>query len=930
MGQKASKDLPTQAGPLTSSPHRGKSGSAAYNLDSGLPAPQARPKASLRRIYVQRSHDGALNFTFSSFQRPYNQQLGTIHYISSVVANSTAAESGLKIGQRLLRINGNTTSSCRHKEVVEMIQSRPAQQPIVLHVSEPDQETQELLQRQSRSSVRSHTSQHTPPPARRSARRPPPQASAPVRVPAARSVVAVVSPPNRKDMVLVVQRTASDGWSLLETQATAAEDFGQAIHRLLASTFAQPPAIAGLLRFEHSSPTKGAATRIVFHVECSAAVGEANVPMSRTSTYHRAAWMLATDIAKLHRKAGPAPWGSGAVGLANVEVLDWARYLASGCVVAPLHFLAMIGDKVWNEKTGGQSASAKREVQRRRSFTGTPSGSASAAVTTNGRASPPKQRSAPAAKPAVVLMQEPEPEAIQEPPTPSASGGRFSPPAVAEVEAPSHLQLSKPESRRVSFVEERNTEHETYAASDYRRRLDATNEGFNDLRELVSHNQGQLEEEQKMEVEHTVSDKRLRAFYVMKNSHPTFGFTMKAVPKVDMEGCVLSEAVIIDTVDPSLALAADGNVHQGDRIVKINGQWVVTLQHATYLMEIINTHPALDITICRNEPLPPAVDLESFSDEQLQEAAFAHYGLRILVDPVEGWSREQTIEALTLRFASPANGHANGHANGGHANGNGVHVNGTASTKPSSSGQAAPTALRQLNSQRSKDNLKVSWDSKPPSEHDMLTKAEYVRPLDPGSDHSDLRSLFFHNQQVLEQEQQREAEDYCEMRRMRNHYITKQRGGSFGFKIKPIEKDLSLGYLFLEGVAIVEIDPEGPLKGSALQEGDRLVKVNGQWVLNHQHAEYLLFDLLRRARALDLTITRDEPLPGGVDLNTITDQELQELALEHAGVRADLEQGTHTRDKLTALVRRRFGASSTAALSNLQGQGSEEDDDEEC
>jgi hypothetical protein len=190
--------------------------------------------------------------------------------------------------------------------------------------------------------------------------------------------------------------------------------------------------------------------------------------------------------------------------------------------------------------------------------------------------------------------------------------------------------------------------------------------------------------------------------------------------------------------------------------------------------------------------------------------------------------------------------------------------------------------------------------------------------------------LDLHVLQVLEQEQQREAEDYCETRRMRNHYITKQRGGGFGFKVQPIVKDLSQGYLFLEGVAIVEIDAAGPLKDSGVREGDRLVKVNGQWVLNHQHAEYLLFDLLRRARALDLTITRDEPLPGGVDLNTITDQELQELALDHAGIRANLEQGSHTRDKLTALVRRRFGASSMAAVSNLQGQEQEDEDDEEC
>ena len=473
----------------------------------------------------------------------------------------------------------------------------------------------------------------------------------------------------------------------------------------------------------------------------AAAVGQSNVPMSASSTYQRAAWMLATDIAKLHRKAGPAPWGAGAVGLTNVEVLDWARYLDSGCLVAPLHFLAMVGDKVWNEKTGGQSAAVKREVQRRRSFNGSNNPASTAKATTNGHAAPPQR---PPAREVVVLHRDPSPE----PPTPSANGNAsFAPPAVLELEVPSTLALGKPESRRVSFVEERNTEHTTYGASEYRRRLDATTEGFNDLRELVSHNQGQLEEEQKAEVELSVSALRLRAFYVLKATHPAFGFTMRGVPKVEMDDCMLSEAVIIDTVDPALALAADGNVHQGDRIVKINGQWVVSLQHATYLMEIINTHPALDITICRSEPLPPLMDLDSRTDEELQEIAFAHSGLRILVDAAEGWSREQTIKALTLRFA-PATA-ANGQAS--NANGHAPATNGsvaTMATTRTSSGTAAPAALRRPNSQRSKNNLAVSWDSEPPSEHDMLTKAEYTRPLDPGSDHSDLRSLFFHNQQV--------------------------------------------------------------------------------------------------------------------------------------------------------------------------------------
>eukprot|EP00730_Choanoeca_flexa_P006410 TRINITY_DN12147_c1_g8_i1.p1 TRINITY_DN12147_c1_g8~~TRINITY_DN12147_c1_g8_i1.p1 ORF type:complete len:966 (+),score=250.17 TRINITY_DN12147_c1_g8_i1:21-2918(+) len=952
MGQKGSKDLvPAPAGPVSArgSPRSNRTKTNPYELSSNLPSPQLRPlSAALKRIYVQRDKDGSLGFIFSSFQRPYNQQLGTIHYIAKVDENSMAVKCGLKVGQRIIRINNKPIGSSRHKEVVEMIQSRPPQQPIVLHIAEANQETQQLLQRQAKLSTHSHSSQTSPANARGRTR-----PSTNDNGGQTRSVVAAVSPPNDKDMHLMVQKTASSGWSLIETQAQPNEDYETAIHRHLAETFARPPSIAGLLRFEHAPPAKGqSVTRVVFHVECSAAVGDSEVPMTTTSPYHRATWMSTSAIAKLHRRAGPAPWGSGPVGLGHVEVLDWARYLSSGCLVAPLHFLAVVGDKVWNEKTGGTSAAVKREQQRRRSFTGNKGvklkteQSNQEQAHTNGHATHVASNGMNGhtnghATKLTLQPIEPEPEANSEPPTPSMQLASFTmpePPSIPPPDEPapeprdteltppaSRLSSRANSSRRVSFAEDRNTEHLTYHKEEYHRQLDATVEGFKDLRELVSSNQGKLEEEQKAEVELSIEDKRLRAFYVLKEKKESFGFTMKAAPKTQT-GSLLSEHVIIDTMDPTMALAADGNCLQGDRIVKINSQLVVSLQHATYLMEIINTHPALDITICRDEPLPEMIDLTSLTDFELQEAAFDHYGLRILVDPNEGWTREQTIDTLEKRFAPASN--------------NGMLTFTPAAEQPSSQADivSPATSARHANGKSSlrrkgdttRNSLRVGFVEDNPTEHETYTQSEYARPLDPGSDHSDLRSLFFHNQQVLEQEQQREAEDYCETRRMRNYYITKQRAGGFGFKIEAMPKDLSLGYLFLEGVAIVDIDASGPLGKSGIVSGDRLVKVNGQWVLNHQHAEYLLFDLLRRARALDLTVCRgDEPLPAGVDLNTITDQELQELALEHAGIRADLEQGTHTRDKLTMLVRRRFGASSTAAVSNLQGQD-EEEEDEEC
>jgi hypothetical protein len=245
------------------------------------------------------------------------------------------------------------------------------------------------------------------------------------------------------------------------------------------------------------------------------------------------------------------------------------------------------------------------------------------------------------------------------------------------------------------------------------------------------------------------------------------------------------------------------------------------------------------------------------------------------------------------------------------------------------SGDNRPAAQASQPRQKGKGKAQpVRFVEGDPQVFDTFTSAEYERPLEPGADHADLRALFFHNQQALEAEQQREAEDYCETRRMRNFYVSKARGASFGFKLAPIPRDMSLGYLFLEGSAVVDIEVDGPVgQTTEIRSGDRLVKVNGQWVLTNQHANYLLFDLLRRARALDLTICRGEPLPPAMDLRALSDKDLEQAALDHLGLRADLAQHTHTRKQLEALVRRRFTASTNAALSNLAANQGEDDED---
>lgn len=99
------------------------------------------------------------------------------------------------------------------------------------------------------------------------------------------------------------------------------------------------------------------------------------------------------------------------------------------------------------------------------------------------------------------------------------------------------------------------------------------------------------------------------------------------------------------------AVNLDGNIKVGDRLVKINGQWVLCLAHAQFLLyEMLATAPALDLTITRGEPKPPAWDMTKMSDADLQVAAFEHAGLRVLIHEKQGWSREQVERELHERM----------------------------------------------------------------------------------------------------------------------------------------------------------------------------------------------------------------------------------------------------------------------------------------
>ena len=485
-----------------------------------------------------------------------------------------------------------------------------------------------------------------------------------------------------------------------------------------------------------------------------------------------------------------------------------------------------------------------------------------------------------------------------------------------------------------------------------------------------------LYDKQSKELEAEMARVRMRAFYIQRPAHSTapFGLTVSAGTRSGSSSEALTVPVVVSAIDPAGIVAKDGSVKLGDRLVKINGQWLADTSHAQYLLEVLADEPALDLTVARGEPLPapPSPPLSSLSDQQLQDAAFEHCGLRILVHPTQGWSRAAALAKLAERFdadaaaasssSSSPQGKGEGKpttaaaaadvASGSNATStDSSDDNGQSANAASTDSSGVKSALKKTSSydgsadSKSKKSKKkgrakktsVSFREDKPTVHETYSKFDYHRPLDPGHGFSDLRSLFNYNTDRMEQEQLREAEAYVDSRRLYGHYVVRAKSTKpFGFKLRPITKDLNEPYLFLEGVEIVDIARDGAVaQHGGIKEGDRLVKVNGQWVLNHQHAEYLVFEVLRRAKALDLTVTRGEPLAPSFDLSSKTDEELLDLAFEHGGYRVAIGEGQCTRDEVVLMIRKRLATtgSNNPALSNLYRTASTTSrthSDEEC
>ncbi len=86
-----------------------------------------------RRIYIQRGPSG-FGFLFSTNAGPQMN-----HFISRVDEGSPAAICGLKLGDRILKVNDMSISNTVHKSVVKLIQESPEGVPLRLVVAAPMQ-----------------------------------------------------------------------------------------------------------------------------------------------------------------------------------------------------------------------------------------------------------------------------------------------------------------------------------------------------------------------------------------------------------------------------------------------------------------------------------------------------------------------------------------------------------------------------------------------------------------------------------------------------------------------------------------------------------------------------------------------------------------------------------------------------------------------
>ena len=522
---------------------------------------------------------------------------------------------------------------------------------------------------------------------------------------------------------------------------------------------------------------------------------------------------------------------------------------------------------------------------------------------------------------------------------------------------------------RVSISDQPPEQEETYSKDEYDRPLDP-GDGHENLASLFAQNNALMSQEQEQEVKASVDAYRIRGFYIELNQRQEYGLTIEKVSRTDARSppFTFSEAVLVSGISSDGAVQADGRVKVGDRIVIINGQWILCYSHAKYLLDALKDAPAIDMTITRNEPLPDQPNLHAMDDREMEDAVFEHYGLRLRIDDSEmGWQRAQVMDVLVPRFkagSAPATSSSTtttaaaaaaaaaaatsspqkvltlggsgdnnsedfdepsfvpspphpAHEPQPHSPPNSSPPHPTSTSDSSST--AAVKATRRISALKGtnpKGGRKLSWSEDAPEMSDTWAKDEYERPLDPGEDASSLAELFSRNNKLMSQEQEQEVKAAVENERIRGFYVELKKSSQYGLNIGKISRTdpRSPPFDFSEAVVVTSILGGAFRTDGRVRVNDRIVVINGQWILCFSHAKFLL-DALKDAPAIDITIARGEKLPRMPDFASLSDAALEDMAFDHYGLRLKIDADSAmgwSRDQVISTIMGRFSSDPSA------------------
>ena len=164
---------------------------------------------------------------------------------------------------------------------------------------------------------------------------------------------------------------------------------------------------------------------------------------------------------------------------------------------------------------------------------------------------------------------------------------------------------------------------------------------------------------QAVEAEALSDNERLRSAMVQKEEGSDWGVDVGPGPKP--HGVYFAEPVVVRGIEPGGPLGKSNTVRVGDRIAKINGDWILCGPHAGFMLSQTEEGVWMDITYAREEPLPPTPCFAAADNATLAAMLLSEAGVRVQgVDDAkaeegeEGFvPREYAIEQLRPRFTGP-------------------------------------------------------------------------------------------------------------------------------------------------------------------------------------------------------------------------------------------------------------------------------------